>query len=140
LRVTPSIDERGRILMKIHPEVSTASVNNNIPSKNSTQVNTTLIAEDGQSIFIGGLIRNSNNYKRAGIPLLGDIPVIGNAFSRWEDGGASTETVVVITPRIVRDAEAASERPAARLQEAEPPLLRSAVKLEHSLERLRPLD
>jgi type II secretory pathway component GspD/PulD (secretin) len=54
LRVTPSIDERGRILMKIHPEVSTASVNNSIPSKNSTQVNTTLIAEDGQSIFIGG--------------------------------------------------------------------------------------
>ena len=37
LRVTPSIDERGRILMKIHPEVSTASVNNSIPSKNSTQ-------------------------------------------------------------------------------------------------------
>lgn len=140
LRVTPSIDERGRILMKIHPEVSTASVNNNIPSKNSTQVNTTLIAEDGQSIFIGGLIRNSNNYKRAGIPLLGDIPVIGNAFSRWEDGGTSTETVVVITPRIIRDAESTTERAALRLQEAEPPMLRSAVKLEHTLERLRPLD
>lgn len=140
LRVTPSIDERGRILMKIHPEVSTASVNNNIPSKNSTQVNTTLIAEDGQSIFIGGLIRNSNNYKRAGIPLLGDIPVIGNAFSRWEDGGTSTETVVVITPRIIRDAESTTERAALRLQEAEPPMLRSAVKLENTLERLRPQD
>lgn len=44
--------------------------------------------EDGQSIFIGGLIRNTNNDKRAGIPLLGDIPVIGNAFSRWIEPAA----------------------------------------------------
>jgi type II secretory pathway component GspD/PulD (secretin) len=140
LRVTPSIDERGRILMKIHPEVSTATVNNNIPSKNSTQVNTTLIAEDGQSIFIGGLIRNNSNFKRSGIPLLGEIPVIGNAFSHWEDGGVSSETVVVITPRIVREAEAMPNRPAARLEDNEPPLLRSAANLEESLERLRPRD
>jgi type II secretory pathway component GspD/PulD (secretin) len=140
LRVTPSIDERGRILMKIHPEVSTATVNNNIPSKNSTQVNTTLIAEDGQSIFIGGLIRNSNNFKRAGIPVLGEIPVIGNAFSHWENGGVSSETVVVITPRIVREAEAMPNRPAARLDDSEPPLLRSAANLEESLERLHPRD
>ena len=51
-----------------------------------------------------------------------------------------TETVVVITPRIIRDAESTSERAAVRLQEAEPPMLRSAVKLEHTLERLRPQD
>ena len=140
LRVTPSIDERGRILMKIHPEVSTASVNNNIPSKNSTQVNTTLIAEDGQSIFIGGLIRNSTSYKRNGVPVLGEIPVLGAAFSHWDDGGASTETVVVITPRIVRDGDPIALRPAGRLDDSEPPLLRSASGLEESLERLRPRD
>lgn len=146
LRVTPSIDERGRILMKIHPEVSTASVNNSIPSKNSTQVNTTLIAEDGQSIFIGGLIRNSANYKRSGIPVLGELPVLGAAFSHWEDAGTSTETVVVITPRIVREPEvvatpaAAPGNPAARLEDSEPPLLRSAAGLDESLERLRPRD
>lgn len=140
LRVTPSIDERGRILMKIHPEVSTASVNNNIPSKNSTQVNTTLIAEDGQAIFIGGLIRNSNNYKRAGIPLLGEIPVIGNAFSRWEDSGVTTETVVVITPRIVRASEIASGvQGSGRLEETEPLLLRRSANLEGRLEGLKPL-
>ncbi|WP_300441372.1 secretin N-terminal domain-containing protein [Zoogloea sp.] len=141
LRVTPSIDERGRILMKIHPEVSTASVNNNIPSKNSTQVNTTLIAEDGQAIFIGGLIRNSSNYKRSGVPVLGEIPVIGAAFSHWDDGGVSTETVVVITPRIIRDdpPDALATR-TLRLDDSEPPLLRSAASLEASLEQLRPRD
>mgnify|MGYP000370166076 CR=1 FL=1 len=139
LRVTPSIDERGRILMKIHPEVSTASVNNNIPSKNSTQVNTTLIAEDGQAIFIGGLIRNSNNYKRSGVPFLGELPIIGNAFSHWEDGGVSSETVVVITPRIVREEQPLAVNPAARLEDIEPPLLRKAATLEESLERLSPM-
>lgn len=147
LRVTPSIDERGRILMKIHPEVSTASVNNSIPSKNSTQVNTTLIAEDGQAIFIGGLIRNSANYKRSGIPLIGELPVLGAAFSHWEDAGTSSETVVVITPHIVRTADPVVATPAnlatpaaSRLEDSEPPLLRSATSLQDSLEQLRPRD
>ena len=109
LKVTPSVDQRGRILLNIHPEVSSASVSAGIPSKKSTEVTTQLLCEDGQSIFIGGLIKRVSSKRRTGVPLLGDLPVLGGLFSATEDGGFSTETVVVITPRIVKGAQDLAE-------------------------------
>jgi type II secretory pathway component GspD/PulD (secretin) len=102
LRVTPSVDADGRIAMKIRPEVSSGSVSGSIPSKKTTEVTTQLVAEDGQSILIGGLIKNSEGRRRTGVPVLGDIPGVGALFSRTETIGVSTETIVIITPRIVR--------------------------------------
>lgn len=101
LRVTPSVDVNGRIAMKIRPEVSSGSVSGGIPSKKTTEVTTQLIAEDGQSILIDGLIKSSDGYRRAGVPVLGEVPIIGRAFSNTEKIGLATETIVLITPRIV---------------------------------------
>lgn len=101
LRVTPSIDADGRILMKVHPEVSTGTVSSGIPSKNTTEVSTELVAKDGQPVLIGGLIKNASNYQRQGVPLLADLPLIGRVFSSTDDSGTSTETIVLITPHIV---------------------------------------
>lgn len=102
LRVVPSIDQRGRVLLNIHPEVSSASVSAGIPSKKSTEVTTQLLCEDGQSVFIGGLIKRMTSTRRNGIPVLGEIPGVGALFSSNEELGSSTETVVIITPRIVK--------------------------------------
>ena len=104
LTVTPSVDGQGRILMAIHPEVSTGTVQLGIPDKSTTEVTTVLLAEDGQPIFIGGLIRNSIDYKRSGIPLLSDIPYMGRLFSDIEEKKGITETVVLITPYLIKDA------------------------------------
>ena len=104
LTVTPSVDGQGRILMAIHPEVSTGTVQLGIPDKTTTEVTTVLLAEDGQPIFIGGLIRNTVDYKRSGIPLLGDIPYMGRLFSDIEEKKGITETVVLITPYLIKDA------------------------------------
>lgn len=101
LRVTPSVDADGRILLKVRPEVSSGSVSAGVPSKKTTEVNTQLVANDGQPVLIGGLIKRSANYRRLGVPLLSDIPVIGGIFASTDDGGSATETIVVITPRIV---------------------------------------
>lgn len=101
LRVTPSVDHLGRILLEIHPEVSTGTVDEGIPSKTTTAVNTQLLAENGQTIFIGGLMRNRTQQNRSGVPVLGRIPFLGRLFSRTEDVSLNTETVVLITPRIV---------------------------------------
>ncbi|WP_036168268.1 type II secretion system protein GspD [Massilia sp. 9096] len=101
LRVTPSIDVDGRILMRVHPEVSSGSIASGIPSKNTTEVSTQLVAADGQAVLIGGLLKASSNYQRQGVPLLSDIPLVGRVFSNTADTGASTETIVVITPHIV---------------------------------------
>ena len=115
LKVVPSVDQRGLILMKIHPEVSSGSLADGIPSKKSTEVTTQLLAEDGQSILIGGLIKNSATLRRNGTPVLGELPLVGWLFSNKEETAQSTETVVLITPHVMRragaDAAAAAAAP-----------------------------
>lgn len=101
LRVTSAVDTDGKIVMKVRPEVSSGSVLGGIPSKKTTEVSTQLVAEDGASILIGGLIKASAGQRRTGVPLLGDVPVLGHLFSNDEHSGSMTETVVLITPRIV---------------------------------------
>lgn len=101
LKVTPSVDEQGRILMAIHPEISSGSIADGIPSQTTTEVTTDLLAEDGQPIFIGGLIKNTTDRSRDGLPLLGDLPLVGRLFSSTKDIITNKETVVLITPHIV---------------------------------------
>jgi type II secretory pathway component GspD/PulD (secretin) len=101
LRVVPTVDPDGRIALRVRPEVSSGSVLGGIPSKKTTEVSTQLVAENGQSILIAGLIKASAGKRRNGVPLLGDIPGIGNLFANKEEINSSTETIVLITPRIV---------------------------------------
>jgi type II secretory pathway component GspD/PulD (secretin) len=101
LRVTPSVDSDGRIALRVRPEVSSGSLLGGIPSKKTTEVNTQLVAENGQSILIGGLIKATSGQRRIGVPILGDVPGLGKLFSNNEHTGTSTETIVLITPRIV---------------------------------------
>jgi len=139
LRVTPSVDADGRIMMKIRPEVSSGSVSAGIPSKKTTEVNTQLVASDGQPVLIGGLIKRSRTYRRLGIPLLSDIPVIGGAFGSTDDGGAATETIVVITPRIVPSSGPAIDGVTERtLQQAEQTMRTRGDVLDRKLDRLDP--
>lgn len=103
LRVTPSVDSQGRILMRIHPEVSSGTIQLGIPSQTTTSVTSELYTYSGKPIFIGGLIRNTTEYTRNGIPLLSEIPILGNLFSSTDEKVVSTETVVLITPHIVTE-------------------------------------
>jgi type IV pilus assembly protein PilQ len=102
LRVTPRVDRSGRILLDIHPEVSQGAVSDDgIPSKSTTQVTTRMLVPNGRTVFLGGLIRHSVSNTREGVPGLGDLPVIGNLFANDASNIASSEIVVLITPRIV---------------------------------------
>ena len=101
LRVTPSVDERGRILMAVEPEISTGTVSDGIPSQTATAVNTVLLLEDGQTAFIGGLIKRSLTDRESGVPLLRSIPVVGRLFQNKNEFYINTETVVLITPHLV---------------------------------------
>ena len=102
LRVTPHVDSEGRIMMDIHPEVSTGVVDaSGIPSQATTEVTTRLLVGSGETIFVGGLIKQTQTENRNGIPILGRIPGIGLLFSSREVTSINTETIVVITPRVV---------------------------------------
>ncbi|QOY94538.1 type II secretion system protein GspD [Massilia sp. UMI-21] len=101
LRVTSAVGADGRIVMRVRPEVSSDTVLGGIPSKKTTEVSTQLVADDGQPILIAGLIKASSGQRRIGVPLLGDVPVLGHLFSNDEHTGTLTETIVLITPRVV---------------------------------------
>lgn len=136
LRVTPSVDQQGRVLLKVHPEVSSTTLNAGIPDKKSTEVTTELLCEDGQSVFIGGLIKSSSNQDKTGVPVLGDLPGIGRLFSTTNDTVNSTETVVIITPHIIRDprnASAFSEPEVQRIDDAKARIASQQLKIDKSL-------
>lgn len=102
LKVRPSVDGQGRVLLAIHPEVSTGSVSDDgIPSQTTTEVTTTMLVESGKTVFIGGLIKQSAQESREGVPVLGDIPLIGRVFSNHAIRNVNTELVVLITPYII---------------------------------------
>jgi type II secretory pathway component GspD/PulD (secretin) len=103
LRVTPYVNEQGQVLMKIHPEVSSGSLLDGIPSKRTTEVTSQLLVEDGQTMFIGGLIKRTVGNTRSGVPLLGDLPGIGLLFSKVDETVTMTETIVLITPRVIKN-------------------------------------
>ena len=102
LEVTPSVDNNGRIMLDIHPEVSTGTINDGIPSQTTTSVNTHLLVPDGATSFIGGLIKSQDFDEHSGVPILKDIPFAGRLFSRTEKRKINTEIIVLITPRIVQ--------------------------------------
>ncbi|MGB7815382.1 MAG: secretin N-terminal domain-containing protein [Methylotenera sp.] len=136
LRVTPSVDQQGRVLLKVHPEVSSTSLNAGIPDKKSTEVTTELLCEDGQSVFIGGLIKKISSKDKTGVPILGDIPGIGRLFSTTTETFNNTETIVIITPKIVQDPRAASdftEEKLGQIDHASDLIMDHQLKLESSV-------
>ncbi len=101
LKITPRIGNDGNILLAIYPKVSDGVVTQGLPSETTTEVTTNVAVRDGESIFIGGLIRDRKETVDKQIPLLGDIPILGYLFKRKTENLSKTETIVVITPHIV---------------------------------------
>ena len=79
LRFTASVDRAGRVLLEVHPEVSTGTIDltSGLPSQTTAEVTTKLLTEEGQKVFIAGLIKNRMTQGRTGIPWLMDVPVVG---------------------------------------------------------------
>ena len=132
LRVTPTIDDDGRILLQIHPEVSTGTVDESgLPSQTTTEVTTELVLNSGQSIFIGGLIRTTSTEGRQGVPVLGKLPVTRWLFSSKTRTTTNVETVVMITPRLVDDEfQEYSDREAEKIDRVERELMEDADIIE----------
>jgi len=106
LQLTPHITEDGNILMDIHPEVSDGSLSSGLPQKTTTSVTTSIMVKAGETVFIGGLIRNSEIKARERLPLLGKIPILGALFfSKSSTQNQRKELVVLLTPQLVTAAQ-----------------------------------
>ena len=102
LVLTPNVMDDGNITMKIHPEVSGAKFTGGKPGKTTTEVTTELLAKDGDTIFIAGLIRKRKENTKSSISLLGRIPVLGVLFRHTTDSTSKSEIIVLITTNIIK--------------------------------------
>ena len=106
LKLIPHIAEDGNILMDIQPEVSDGSLSSGLPQKTTTSVSTSVMVKAGETIFIGGLIRNSEIKQRDRLPVLGHIPVLGKLFfSKASNQTQRKELVILLTPYLVPNRE-----------------------------------
>ena len=108
LNFTPTI-AGDLIRLKVRPEVSSLDFNNGvtlegfrIPALQMRRAETEVELRDGQSFAVAGLIDNTAQTDRAAIPILSQIPIIGNLFKSKAERQGRTELLVLITPRLVR--------------------------------------
>jgi len=109
MRVTPRVNPDGKVLMRVEPQVASVSptpvsLGNGIlaPAFNVQTVQTTVLASDGETIVLGGLISKQDQRVENGIPYLKDIPYIGALFRFRSHTIQRREVLIIMTPHIVR--------------------------------------
>jgi type II secretion system protein D len=109
LQVTPHISPDGTVMMRVTPQVSSpvatqVSLGNGTTAIafNVQQVDTTVTAEDGQTVVIGGLITSNDTRAENKVPWLGDLPYIGTLFRYRTETKTKSEILVIMTPHIIR--------------------------------------
>jgi type IV pilus assembly protein PilQ len=109
LKVTPHLNNDQFVTMTIEPTVSSAQRSSFFPEEavdtRSRTARTTVMVKDAETVVIGGLLRKDVVTTDFKVPLLGDIPLLGQLFRKSEDSETRTEVVLFLTPRIL-DAEA----------------------------------
>ncbi len=99
LTVTPHVTDSNRIMMQIHAQKETPDQSGSIRSQ---KANTNVVVSDGETVVIAGLTSNQENEEEEGIPLLKDIPVLGNIFKRSNKTATKADLLIFVTPQIIR--------------------------------------
>jgi general secretion pathway protein D len=134
LAVTPRINSGGLVTLEVNQEVSEANkssitATNPNPDVSTRNAKTSVVVASGESIALGGLIRENRTFDSTGIPLLSKIPIIGAAFGHQNYNRTRTELLLVITPKIVND-PAQARQVTDELRERMPSLRGSLPQLE----------
>ena len=105
LSVTPRITPDDKIIMDL--EVKKDSVGsrvvNGTPSIDTKRVNTQVLCDNGDTIVLGGIFEQTTRTTIEKVPVLGDIPLVGNLFKRTSRQDDKTELLIFVTPKIVKD-------------------------------------
>lgn len=104
LDVTSNVKPDGYVLIEVRPEVSTLLelINNQYPRTAVRIIETNMRVKDGDTIIMGGLIREEDIQNVSKIPLLGDLPILGTLFRNVSVTKNRNEVVVMMTPHIMR--------------------------------------
>ena len=131
LKIKPQIGEGGVVRMSVFQEnssvVGTSTSNSNGPTTNKNSLETTVVVDDGQIMVLGGQMKDSYVDGESRVPVLSDIPMMGNLFRSENRRRTKTVLLVFLRPVVMRDAQAANaitidryEAIRARQQDAQP--------------------
>ena len=120
LAFVPTVASDGSITLKVRPEVSQISNQNAIqltagtstivvPSLIVRRAETTVQLGSGQSFAIAGLLQDNTNVASSGLPIMGDLPILGALFRSDNFQRNETELLIVVTPFLVRPVSYAAE-------------------------------
>ena len=104
LKVTPQVNEGNGVQLIIEQEVSSVSGTTGVDiSINKREIKTTVMADDGETIILGGLIDEDVQESQQKVPILGDIPFIGQLFRSTASSNRKRNLMVFIKPTIIRE-------------------------------------
>jgi len=106
LRVAPRISVRGDVRLEIEQEISNvppASANSLTPTVSERRVKSAISVANGQTVLLAGLISEQQNGSRNAIPVLDQIPGLGDAFGHQDNSTQRTELIIFIRPQIIRN-------------------------------------
>jgi general secretion pathway protein D len=111
LRFTPQITEGNLVRLKVYQETTAlvadgvGDVNDVGPTFTTRKISNTVLAQNGQTVVLGGLISTNKTDTVSKVPLLGDIPILGWFFKRTKHNEIKTNLLVFITPTIIKNIE-----------------------------------
>jgi type IV pilus assembly protein PilQ len=122
LNVVPQVSEKGYINMIIHPSITSSTTNvpassvtgnitttTNYPIIDVREAQTQILMKDGETVVIGGLLKDVQTKGTSGIPFLSKIPFIGSLFQRETIDNSKVDLLIFITAHVVKDDEFSAE-------------------------------
>jgi hypothetical protein len=122
LDVTPYINPEGLVVMTIMQQIddfngtTTIAGVGDVPNTIKRTINTEIAVRDRDTVILGGFIKSDQSHKKSGVPVLKDIPVLGNLFQSRSDDKKRTELVVLMRPTVLKTPEIAAKNTVKEVQ------------------------
>jgi general secretion pathway protein D len=138
LNVTPFINQEGLVVMQIEETIAELDGSTQIegvgavPNTKNSTLSAEIAVRDGESVILGGIVRNSSDLSKGGVPYLKDIPLLGYLFRSTSSSKKRQESIVLMRPTVLRTPELAAQQVAVErkhmpgISEAE-----SSIRLEN---------
>lgn len=110
LDITPLVTSESDVNVALHPVVnSLTSILNGVPQISTRDTQTVVHLKNNETLVIGGLIQESVQKTVNKVPLLGDLPLVGNLFKNSQSSSSRNELIIVVTPHIIADGESPAQ-------------------------------